>query len=158
MLRNRRVRTASVLPLVATLLVGLSSTACYFGEIYANDPFGREYSLTEIQLRYTSLVRWSAFPKAVRYVEPDAREDFLTLAPPMKQFRFTDFETGPIDLDEETGEATVKVTYKGYSTASPFEIEVHETQQWKRSGMGNDWLVTPKFDDLEKAVGLAASS
>ena len=37
MLLNRRVRTASVLPLVATLLAGLSSTACYFGEVYLDD-------------------------------------------------------------------------------------------------------------------------
>ena len=158
MLRNLRMRTASALPLLATLLAGLVSTSCYFGEVYVNDPFGREYSLTETQLRYTSLVRWSSFHKAARYVAPEAREDFVALAPPMKQFRFTDFETGPIDLDDETGEATVKVTYKGYSTISPFEVEVHETQHWKRSGIGNNWQVTPKFDDLDKATGLAASS
>ena len=158
MLRNLRVRTASALPLLATLLAGLVSTSCYFGEVYVNDPFGREYSLTEIQLRYTSLVRWSSFHKAARYVAPEAREDFVALAPPMKQFRFTDFESGPVDVDEETGEATVQVTYQGYNTTSPFEVEVHETQHWKRSGIGNNWQVTPKFDDLEKAVGLAASS
>jgi hypothetical protein len=157
MLRNLRVRLASTLPLIA-MLGGLSSTSCYFGEIYVDDPFGREYALTEIQLHYTSLVRWSAFHKAARYVAPDAREDFVALAPPMKRFRFTDFESGPVDVDEETGEATVQVTYKGYNTFSPFEVEVRETQHWKRSGIGNNWQVTPEFEGLDDAVGSQAAS
>jgi hypothetical protein len=158
MFRNLRVRTGFGWPLLAILLGSLSSTACYFGEVYVTDPFGREYSLTEIQLSYTSLVRWSAFHKAVRYVAPEARDEFVALAPPMKKFRFTDFQSGPVDIDKETGEATVEVTYTGYSTASPFEVEIRETQHWKRSGMGNNWQVTPEFDGLEKVVGLAASS
>jgi hypothetical protein len=154
MLHNLRV---AVLAFIALSVATLSSTGCYFGEVYLNDPFGREYALSETQLRYTSLVRWSAFHKAARYVDPEAREEFVALAPPLKKFRFTDFESEPVDIDEDHGEATVRVTYMGYSTASPFEIEVREIQHWKRSGIGNNWQVTSEFEGLEEAMGLASS-
>ncbi len=154
MFRNRRT---ALLAFLTVSVAAVSSAGCYFGEVYLNDPFGREYALSETQLRYSSLVRWSAFHKAARYVAPEAREDFVALAPPLKQFRFTDFESEPVDIDEESGEATIHVTYTGYRTSSPFEVEVREIQHWKRSGIGNNWQVTPEFEGLEEATGLASS-
>ena len=154
MLHNLRVAVLAFLALSGAIV---SSAGCYFGEVYLDDPFGREYALSEVQLRYTSLVRWSAFGKAARYVDPEAREEFIALAPPLKKFRFTDYDSEPVEIDEEHDEATVHVTYMGYSTASPFEVEVRETQHWKRSGMGNNWQVTPEFEGLEEATGLASS-
>jgi len=145
---------AAVLPIVALSSLALT-TGCSFGEIYLKDPFLREVSLSEVHLRYTSLVRWSAFHKAAKYVDPDARDDFLAALPPLEVFRFSDYESEPVSIDEETGEATIVVTYKGYSVRSPFEVTVTETQQWKRHSIGNSWLVTSEFEGLKKKAGLA---
>jgi hypothetical protein len=152
--RNRNLRTFLVLPALA-LAVGALTSACSFGEVYLHDPFLREVSLAEIQLKYSSLVRWSSFHKAAKYVDPDARDDFLALLPPLEEFRFSDYDSEPITIDEVTGEATIHVTYRGYSVRSPFEVTVKETQYWKRHSIRNDWYVTPEFEGLEKATGLA---
>lgn len=139
-------------------LAGFTSAGCNFGEIYVTDPLLRQVALEEIQKRYSNLVRWSAFAKAARYVEPEYREAFMEETfPSMKDFRFSDYESRPVEIDEETGEATIKVTYLGYSTISPFEVEIVETQHWKRNGITNDWLVTPEFEGLETAKKVTAS-
>jgi hypothetical protein len=151
---TRNLRAALVLPALVAALAGLTS-ACSFGEIYLHDPFLREVSLAEIQLKYSSLVRWSAFHKAARYVDPDARDDFLALLPPLEEFRFSDYDSEPVLIDEVSGEATIHVTYRGYSVRSPFEVIVKETQYWKRHSMRNDWYVTPEFEGLEQVTGLA---
>jgi hypothetical protein len=154
---TRKLRTALVLPALAVVLAGLTS-ACSFGEVYLHDPFLREVSLAEIQMKYSSLVRWSSFHKAAKYVDPDARDDFLALLPPLETFRFSDYESEPVSIDEVSGEATILVTYKGYSVRSPFEVTVTETQYWKRHSIGNDWYVTPEFEGLEQALGLAKAN
>ena len=78
--------------------------------------------------------------------------------PPMEEFRFTDVDSGPIDIDPETGEATIEVTYKGYSVRSPFEVKVTETQHWKRNSIANDWRVTSEFKGLARATGIAKAN
>ena len=71
------LRNSSAAVLLVFALGGLTSSGCSFGEIYLSDPLLREAALNETQRRYSALVRWSAFAKAARYVEPEAREDFL---------------------------------------------------------------------------------
>ena len=141
---------------LALALGATTSLACSFGEIYVDDPFLRQAALMEQQKHYTSLIRWSAFHKAAKYVQPERRAEFMKVAPPLKEFRFTDFESAPVDLDA-SGECTVEVTYFGYRTDSPFEVEVRETQHWKRNGMSNEWQVFPIFRGLEEARGRAAA-
>ena len=148
------LRNSCAVVVLALALGGLTSSGCSFGEIYLTDPLLRQAALEEVQQRFSSLVRWSAFYKAAKYVTPEAREDFLAQLPSMKTFRFSDYESQPVELDDK-GEATVKVTYYGYSTVSPFEVEIYETQRWKRAGITNDWRVTPEFEGLEAASGLA---
>ena len=149
MFRNRLV-------LILALAFGAaSSTACSFGEIYLTDPFLREVSLEDQQQHYSSLIRWSAFAKAAVYVEPEQREEFMRVAPPLKDFRFTDYESGPVQLDDK-GECTVEVVYYGYRTDWPLEVEVHETQHWKRNGFTNEWRVSSVFQGLDKAIGRSA--
>jgi hypothetical protein len=154
MIRNRTLRAALLVPVLA-LTLGVLTSACSFGEIYLRDPFLREVSLAEIQLHYSSLVRWSAFHKAAKYVDPDARDDFLAALTPLEQFRFTDYESAPVEFVEDTGEATILVTYRGYSVRSPFEVTVKETQHWKRHSIANDWYVTPEFEGISASTGLA---
>jgi hypothetical protein len=147
-------------PLLVALIVALSglTTACSFGEIYFTDPFLREVALQEAQMKYSSLVRWSSFHKAASYVDPDARDDFIALLPPLETFRFTDYESEPVRIDEDTGECTIHVTYRGYSVRSPFEITIKETQYWKRTSIRNDWVVTPEFEGLNKVPGFAKAN
>jgi hypothetical protein len=136
-------------------LGAVSSIGCSFGEIYLDDPFLRQVALAEQQKHYTSLIRWSAFNKAAKYVQSERRDEFMKVAPPLKEFRFTDYESQPVELDA-AGECSVEVTYYGYRTDSPFEVEVRETQHWKRDGITNEWHVFPIFRDLDEARGRAA--
>ncbi|MEE2674274.1 MAG: hypothetical protein VX466_10785 [Myxococcota bacterium] len=134
---------------VLALAIGASALAgCSFGEVYLRDPLLREVALTEQQKHYSALIRWSAFNKAARYVQNEHREAFMKAAPPLKRFRFTDYESDPISIDED-GECTVEVLYYGYRTDSPYEVEVRETQHWKRGGVGNAWQVSSVFEGLD---------
>lgn len=133
----------------------LASSGCSFGEIYLHDPLLREAALAEQQQRYSALIRWSAFHKALRHVHEDHREAFLEAAPPLKKFRFSDFESEPISIDD-AGECTVEVLYYGYRTDSPFEVEVREKQHWKRTGISNEWRVSSVFTGLDELRGRTA--
>ena len=142
--------------LLASVVVALAGqVGCSFGEIYLEDPLLRQVALQEQQQHYSALIRWSAFHKAAKYVQPERRGEFLEVAPPLKEFRFTDFESQPVEIDD-SGECTVEVTYYGYRTDSPFEVEVRETQHWKRNGITNEWHVFPIFRGLDEARGRAA--
>jgi hypothetical protein len=135
------------------VLVGSIGLGCAYGEIRWKDPLGRKKALEESQKRYTDLVRWSAFDKAVRYVDPEVREEFLDIAPSFEQLRFSDYEIVPIEIDQETGEATVEVTYHAYSMASAYEVAIVETQHWSRDDFTNSWRVRPSFEGLEPYAG-----
>jgi hypothetical protein len=148
-----KVRNHSSL-IAALALVALlgSALGCAFGEIYWSDPLKRGYTLREAQHRYTELVRWSKFSEAVAFVDQEERQRFMQQAPTVEVLRFTDYTTGPVDIDDETGTSTVKVTYFAYQPSSPVQIEIRETQEWARPGAGNDWQVKPTFSGLEKLV------
>lgn len=148
--REGESNTAARLALLAVSAVfAVSSWGCAFGEIHWKDPLKRGYSLELVQRKYTELVRWSEFGKASSFVERDLRETYLSEAPSTRELRFTDYETGRVDIDPENGEATVQVTYLAYRPSSPIEIRVREVQQWSRAGVGNSWQVRPRFVDLE---------
>jgi len=135
---------------VALLALAISTgLGCAFGEFRPSDPFDRGYSLEEAQRKYTSLVRWGEFKKASAFVQEDVRDVFLRDAPSPKQLRFTDYEVGQVEIDDDTGTSTVEVTYFAYQPASPLEISVVETQHWERDGIGNNWRVRPSFSGLE---------
>ena len=146
----------SIVWVLALVIGAVSSSGCSFGEIYLTDPFLREAALNEQQKHYSALIRWSAFRKAARYVQDDERDAFLKDAPPLKEFRFSDYESEPISVDD-AGECTVEVVYYGYRTTSPFEVEVRETQHWKRNGITNQWQVSSVFIGLDEARGRAAT-
>ena len=128
----------------------LTTLGCAFGEIRWQDPFQREYSLELAQDDYTQLVRWSEFKKASLFVHPDLNKEFLRSAPSFKELRFTDYESGPIDMQEGMDKVVVEVTYTAYSVAHLLEVEIHETQTWERDGVRNTWQVRPSFEGMEK--------
>ena len=116
------------------------------------DPLKREFSLGEIQKRYTALVRFGAFNKASKFVDPEIAAEFVSNFPTQDDLVFTDHESERIDFgeDEDKATATVRVTYSAYYTHSPVVFEVIEVQNWYRDGVGNDWRVRPEFTGLEK--------
>ena len=141
------VRVATALCAFA-LVAG--SLGCAFGEIRWSDPLQREISLEYAQNRYTVLVRWSNFEKAAGFVDPELRDAFLAGAPSLREFRFTEYESQPFELDDARTTATVEVTYYAYLPSSPVEQEVRETQVWYREeGVGNNWRVRPTFHGLD---------
>lgn len=139
--------------LLGALLFSLAvapGLGCAFGEIHLDDPFNRGYTLREAQRKYTEYVRWSEFKKAAGFVQEEWRDAFLKDAPSMKELRFTDYEIGQVDIDDETGESKVEVTYYAYQPSSPLEITIVETQHWRRDSIANDWAVRPVFAGLDK--------
>ncbi len=147
-----RCRRAFALMIGCVLIT--SSLGCAFGEIYWDDPFTREYTLGEIQKRYTHLVRFGAFHKAAKCVDPRLSDSFVRSLPDDREFVFTDFESGPIVFDDEkTREtATVIVDYTGYYANSAYVIDITETQKWYREGQLNNWLVRPEFEGLREVA------
>lgn len=135
--------------LLIAFAVSLSAVGCAFGEFRPGDPFDREHSLEQAQHRYTTLVRFSDFDRAVEFVAGDERAAFLDRMKALDDARFTDYDSEPIELDEEMQTATIKVTYTIYTPAIPFELEVAETQVWSREGMSNNWRVRPSFEGLQ---------
>lgn len=143
--------------MLALVIGAVSSFGCSFGEIYLNDPLLREVALAEQQKHYSALVRWSAWHKAVQYVRPEEREAFMANKPALSEFRFSDHESQPVSVNEAADECTVEVVYYGYRTNSPYEVQVRETQHWKRDGVTNQWQVSSVFDGLDEARGRAAA-
>ncbi|MEE8581559.1 MAG: hypothetical protein V3T33_08215 [Myxococcota bacterium] len=138
------------------LTLGVAILGCAFGEIHWSDPLNRNYTLQKSQQRYTELVRWSEFQKASAFVDPKLRDPYLQQAPSLRELRFTDYESGSVVIDDETGTSTVEVTYLAYSPWSPIETEIIETQEWYRSNISNNWRVRSSFDGLDK-LGLERS-
>ena len=147
------MRITALLSTVATLALASSlGTGCAFGEFRPDDPFKRQFSLEDIHKEYSDLVRWSKFEEAAGFVNVDDRKAFLAEMPEFDVVRFTDWEADPWEFvdAEEKNEAIIKVTYRGYSMRTPFEVKVIETQTWKREGSGNNWIVSPSFENLDK--------
>jgi hypothetical protein len=140
------------LSLLAVVLAA-NALGCAFGELRPNDPYQRQLKLEEIHKDYSDSVRWSKFEEASKYVVTEEQSDFVRSMPDFKEVRFTDWKAEPFELDEEMRNATIDVEYTGYSMVSPFEITVHEKQEWTRVGKGNNWKVKSSFEDLHKLAG-----
>ena len=113
----------------------------------ASDPMGRKYSLENAQRQYTEAIRWGQFDEAAAFVVPELREEFYSFTEALEEIRFTDYEIGRINLDEEKKNATVKVTYHGFREGAFVEKPLREVQEWTRES-GNDWWVRPQISSL----------
>lgn len=139
--------------LLTAVALAVGSLGCAFGELRPHDPLQREYSLEEMQKRYTDLVRFSNFSMAARYIAPDQRKEFMDSMPREDEVRFLDYETDPFVLNEEMTLSTVQVVYTAYSPWVLTQFELYETQTWSREeGMGNNWKVQSNFIGLEPYV------
>lgn len=131
-------------------LAAFGGLGCANGEFRFGDPLNREETLSHAQHQYTVLIRWSEFQRAGTYVALDERDAFLARMDALDDARFTDYESGEVELDEELEMATIKVTYTVYTPSVPYELEVSETQEWKRTGVSNKWQVRSTFEGLQQ--------
>lgn len=135
--------------LLIVFAIATSALGCAFGEFRPNDPFDREWSLEQAQHRYTTLVRFGDFDRASEFVAEDEREAFMDRMDALDEARFTDYDSDPVELDEEMQTATIEVVYTIYTPSIPFEFEVTETQVWSRDGLTNNWRVRTLFEGLQ---------
>lgn len=151
--------TLRVASLLALLLCSPLALGCAFGELRWNDPLEHEYSLEQMQKRYTDLVRFGNFTAASRYVAREDRKSYLASLPDPDAVRFLDYETEPLELNPELTYALVEVTYVAYSPWSLVQFRVSERQEWTRSdNYGNDWKVKSDFRGLEPYVASSGGS
>jgi len=143
--------------LLLLAVAALSLSGCAFGDVRLSDPLDREISLTDAQHRYTVLVRWGDIERASKYVNPEVRDEFKARQPSFRQLRFTEYESDPVEIDDDKKNATVEVVYYAYTPSSPMEVKITETQVWYRAkGVGNNWHVTPTFEGLDERMAANA--
>lgn len=136
---------ALLLALAAPLALG-----CAFGEVRWGDPLEREYSLQEMQKRYTDLVRFGHFQGASRYVARAEQKAYLAGLPAPEAIRFIDYRAEPLHVNEALNLAVLEVTYTAYSPWTLVQFDVLERQEWTRAdGIANAWQVKSTFRGLE---------
>ena len=116
------------------------------------DPWGHRRNLEDAQRSYTQMVRWGDFERASEWVDPEERGRFLADAERLAEVRVTDYEIGSLDLDDEGGAATVRVSYRAYHLATLVEREVLEVQSWYFDGDTGRWQVRPTLTGLRDTI------
>jgi len=132
----------------ALLALAAAGLGCAFGEIRWTDPMGHLMSLEETQKYYSELVRFGDYHTALRFVDPELREKFLERDD--LSLKFTDYESGPVDMSEDHRDSEVTVVYLGYEPDVLVERKFKEKQTWFREPPGNDWFVRPYLVDIEE--------
>ncbi len=105
------------------------------------DPLDRRGEFKDTQTKFTQYVRWGRFQEAVKFVDPELREEFMSCAPEFSDLRFSDYEITRVDIEEGLQSASVDVRYKGYLLNMPFERSVDLTEEWTRDESTGVWTV-----------------
>lgn len=111
--------------------------------------YRREAKFEQAQLKYTQLVRWSAFGEAKEYVAAEERKAFQQDIDKLGGVRFMDYRIEWLEFDAEDNEASALVVYSAYRRAAVSAISVAEEQEWKRDDETKEWKVKSTF--VEKA-------
>ena len=138
------------LGLAVVIALAASTFGCADGEFRFGDPFDRELKLDEAHHKYTVYMRWADFKKARSFVAVDDRDAFMKQMKRLDGAHFTSYDAEPFDIDKEKQSATVIVTYTVFTPAIPYELEIVETQEWTRNGIGNNWSVYSNFEGLRQ--------
>jgi hypothetical protein len=120
----------------------LSVALLVLGCVSPSDPLGHRDALEDAQKRYTDMIRWRDAEKAVQFVEPSMREQFLANASLLETLEISDYDLGEFEYGEDDTTAQVEVTYRGYSLSHLIERKVRVTQEWRRDD-DHGWRVTP---------------
>ena len=129
-------------------LVVLMGAAAILAGCATIDPWGHRRSLEDAQRTYTRMVRWGDFHKASVWVDPDLVDSFLDDALKLSEVRFTDYEIGALDMEDDT--ATVRVQYHAYHAATLLEGTLYETQDWYYED--GKWRVRPRLAGIQKGL------
>lgn len=151
--RSTCLRRRSLLPLLVLVCAGWLPGCASLERL---DLTGNESRLELAQRQYTQSVRWGEIERASAFVADDARAEFLTNAPRLREIHFTDYTRGKLDVDEQVRSATITVTYRGYAPASLVELSGTETQIWEREENSTDWTVRPDLTGLEELMAATA--
>lgn len=141
---------------LAALVVALAAGA--LGCVSPTDPWAHLDALEDAQKRYTAAIRWGDLEKAAQWVEPELREQFLSLSAAFADIRITDHEIGEVDLDPDgKSRAEVDVTYLGYALPYYVERRIRERQVWLRDETLGDhrWRVRPELESVIAGMGIA---
>jgi hypothetical protein len=148
---DQRIRFGAALAALLGAFVVSGCAGTIFDKLRPSD------SVSDIQKRYTRLVRWNEFARASQYVDPELREGYLNDARGLRGLRFTDYEVNWLDQAADGQSATAHVRYRGYSTAKLLELpELSETQEWYFDLVKRRWLVRPDMAGLVAAYEQAA--
>jgi hypothetical protein len=149
---TRASNPTSFRALIGTVVVALvaSTLGCADGEFRFGDPFDRQLTLDEAQHKYTVFIRWADFQKARSFIAVEDRDAFMEMTDSLDGAHFTSYDSAPFDIDKEKQSATAEVTYTVFTPSVPYEVEIIETQEWTRNGVGNNWSVYSSFEGLQK--------
>jgi hypothetical protein len=134
------LRTLVVLLGAASILAGCATI----------DPWGHRRGLEDAQRTYTRMVRWGDFLKASVWVDPDLVDAFMEDARTLSNVRFTDYEIGVLDMEDDNTTATVRVQYQAYHAATLLEATLHETQDWYYED--GKWRVRPRLAGIQNGL------
>jgi hypothetical protein len=97
----------------------------------------------ETQRRYTNLMRFADFERAIRFVAPDERTAFRERTSSLGEIRFSDYEVRELENLGET--ATAQVQYSAFRDSNPVLITFVEEQHWEQ--LDGVWVVRPSFTE-----------
>jgi hypothetical protein len=136
-LRSRRIPHLIALLLLATVPLGVGCAG--FGAV--DNQFVFEFS----QRKYTQMIRWARFDKAVDFVDPEVVASFQQQAAAFGDVRFTDYQVRGVDMNEDGRSAVVQVTYFAYLRTQPVAVAFDEQQEWTKDDDSRLWYVRSSF-------------
>ncbi|MDH3687622.1 MAG: hypothetical protein OEP95_15425 [Myxococcales bacterium] len=106
-------------------------------------------SFDKAQKRFSRLVKWGAWQKAVPMVAPDSREAFSDVMQGLAGVKFTDWEILVLDMGKGFQTATVEVHLEGFREATLTHHTAVMTQEWERvDTVMSTWQVKPDMTQV----------
>lgn len=103
----------------------------------------------EAQTRFSRLVKWGAWQKAVPMVAPDSREEFIAVMEGLAGIKFTDWEILVLDMGRGLQTATVEVRLEGFRETTLTHHSAVMTQEWERvDTLMATWQVKPDMTQV----------
>lgn len=102
--------------------------------------------------RFTQYVRFGDISRASAYVDPEQRDEFMSLEPELSDVRFTEYEVVAVDLDDEARSARVDLRFSGYIMPEMVERNVDLVQEWARDDESGEWLVKLEIAKIRRVL------
>lgn len=140
------MRRLVILSLLALLVAPLGGCVFSHGQL---DLLQHGDSFDEAQTRFSRLVKWGAWQKAVPMVAPDAREEFVDVMQGLSDVKFTDWEILVLDMGAGFETATVEILLEGFRETTLTHHAAIMTQEWERvDTVMATWQVKPDLTQV----------